>query len=328
MSNNIKFIDLFSGIGGFRIGFEKNGFTCVYSNEIDEHASKMYELNFGDNPLGDITQVDIKNIPDFDVLCAGFPCQAFSICGKQKGFEDTRGTLFFDVCRILKAKKPKVFILENVQHLLNHDKKRTFKIMKEKLEEIGYTVSYKVLNARDFGVPQNRERIIIIGSAYGEIFDFEKLECTRIDSMKDFLDVNGDFEYLSPVDYTIIENPKVQSKSGLKFIGYRNKKIRTIGVRPGTEHLSRVHKQPNRIYSINGTHPTLAAQELSGRYYIYDGKNVRKLTINECYRFMGFPDDFKKIGTSAQLYYRIGNSVCVNMISEVAKQIKIQFFGG
>lgn len=327
----IRFIDLFAGIGGFRLGFESVGCECVFSSEIDKHACEMYKKNFGDNPYCDITTVNPNTIPDFDILCAGFPCQAFSICGKQQGFKDkTRGTLFFDICRILENKKPKVFVLENVFNLEKHDKGRTLKIMLEALINLGYTVTYKVLNAKDYGVPQNRERIIIVGNINGKQFDFSKLKTNPVDSMLPFLDKEGNFEILNKEDYTLLPNNliKKQKKSGLIFCGFRNKKMRTNGVRPGTEFLSRVHKQPNRIYDANGIHPTLASQESSGRYFIKVGDVVRKLTMNECYRFMGFPDSFKKVGGTAQLYARIGNSVCVNMIKSIAKEIKNQFFKG
>lgn len=329
--NKIKFIDLFAGIGGFRLGFESAGCECVFSSEIDDHACKMYELNFGDNPKCDITKLDPSTVPDFDILCAGFPCQAFSICGKQKGFYDeTRGTLFFDICRLLEAKKPKAFVLENVSNLEKHDSGRTLTVMLSVLSELGYTVVYKVLNARNFGVPQNRERVVIVGSRDGYAFDYNRLECNTVNSMKSFLDKNGDFEILPKESYTILDQQyiKQQPKSGLVFCGYRNKKIRTVGVRPGTEHLSRVHKQPNRIYDASGVHPTLASQESSGRYFIKDDNIVRKLTMDECFRFMGFPENYKKVGGTASLYARIGNSICVNMVKAVAKEVVKQFFKG
>ncbi|WP_300453739.1 DNA (cytosine-5-)-methyltransferase [Fusobacterium sp.] len=328
-NNDYKFIDLFAGIGGFRIALEKIGFKCIFSAEIDKHACEVYKANFGDNSYCDITELDPKTIPDFDLLCAGFPCQAFSISGKQKGFyDDTRGTLFFNICEILKEKKPKAFILENVKNLEKHDKGNTLRIMLDSLQKLGYTVNYKVLNARDFKSPQNRERIILVGNRDGIYFDFSKLKIYEHRPMKDFLDYDDEenFEYLDSEEYTLIENYKEQPKSGLIFIGYRNKKIRNVGVRPGTEHLSRVHKQPNRIYSSEGTHPTLSSQETSGRYWIYDGGVVRKLTQKECFRFMGFPDSFKKIGLKSKLYQRIGNSVCVTMIEEVGNQVIKQIF--
>ncbi|BDR84447.1 DNA cytosine methyltransferase [Clostridium tetani] len=328
MDNKLKFIDLFAGIGGFRVGFERAGFECVYSCEIDEHACQMYKENFEENPYGDITTLNPKEIPDFDILLAGFPCQAFSICGRQKGFyDDTRGTLFFDICKILEQKKPKAFVLENVKNLEKHDKGNTLTVMLYSLHELGYVVSYKVLNARDFGVPQNRERIIIVGSKEGYSFDFEKLEKKTINSMEGFLDKEGDFEYLKEDEYTLIEDKHIkQQKSGLIFVGYRNKNVRIAGVRPGTQHLSRVHKQPNRIYSAKGIHPTLASQETSGRYWIYVDGKVRKLTLNECFRFMGFPEDFKKIEPIGKLYQRIGNSICVKMVESVARGVREQFF--
>lgn len=328
MADEITFIDLFAGIGGFRLGLEREGFCCVKSCENDQHAADMYRLNYKDNPLCDITKLDPSTLPDFDILCAGFPCQAFSICGQRKGFYDeTRGTLFFDICRILEFKRPKVFILENVKNLATHDKGNTFKVMLDSLENLGYTVSYKILNARDFNVPQNRERIILIGSLDGKIFDFDKLNKKTVDSMKPYLDKKGKFTYLEPSEYTLLKEFKRQPKSGLIFRGYRNKNIRKKGVRPNTEHLSRVHKQPNRIYSSEGTHPTIPSTETSGRYWIYDEGKVRKLTINECYRFFGFPEDFVKIGSTSDMYRRIGNSICVNMVQSIGAEIKNQFYG-
>lgn len=320
-----KFIDLFAGIGGFRLGLESIGGECVFSSEIEPHACEMYKANFGDDPFCDITKLDVTILPDFDVLCAGFPCQAFSICGRQKGFyDDTRGTLFFDICRILEYKKPKAFILENVANLEKHDKGKTLAVMMESLTALGYGVNYKVLNAKDFGVPQNRERIVIVGGKDGYRFDFDKVKDNPVESMIPFLDSSGNFEYLDEGTYTIIQNYKKQPKSGLIFIGYRNKKIRTVGVRPNTEHLSRVHKQPNRIYSAEGIHPTIASQEQSGRYWIYVDSKVRKITLNECFKFMGFPADFKMVGLSSKIYERIGNSICVNMVKAIALEIKNQ----
>lgn len=328
---SLKFIDLFAGIGGFRIGMERAGYKCVFSSEIDDNACKVYEANFGDNPKNDITKIDAQNIPDFDVLCAGFPCQSFSISGKQKGFYDeTRGTLFFEICRILEEKKPSAFILENVKNLAAHDKGRTLSIMMDSLNKLGYFVSYEILNAKDFGVPQNRERVIIVGTKNSGGFDFNNLKKDPVESMNEFLQKEGDFEYLDKEEYTLIDKAlvKKQDKSGLMFVGYRNKKTRTNGVRPGTEHLSRVHKQPNRIYSCEGVHPTFSSQESSGRYFILlsDGR-VRKLTIDECFTFMGFPKDFIKIGTTGNMHNRIGNSICINVVEEVAKELKISLLG-
>ena len=318
-----KFIDLFAGIGGFRSGFEKHGCECVFTSEIDSHAQEMYGLNYDDTVHSDITQIDEKEIPNHDILLAGFPCQPFSIAGEKRGFNDTRGTLFFDIERILKENKPKVVVLENVKHFKSHDKGNTIKVVLTALQELGYTTNWQVLNAKDFGVPQNRERTIIVGALNGVEFDFSKLEKKAPIAIKEILEERDDFEYLDESEYTLIENPKRQP-SGLIFAGYRNKNMRTKGVRENTEHLSRVHKQPNRIYSSDGTHPTLSSQESAGRYYIYHQGRVRKLTIKECYRLMGFSDDFKLIGSKAKLYNRIGNSIVIPMVEEIAKEVIAQ----
>lgn len=323
MKNKVTFIDLFCGVGGIRIGMETQGFSCVFSSDINAECQKTYEKNFGELPLGDITSIDEKSIPDHDILCAGFPCQPFSISGKQKGFEDTRGTLFFDICRIIKEKQPKVVFLENVKHLVHHDHGKTLKVILKKLEELDYKVKWKVLNASDFSVPQNRERIIIIGSKDIE-FDFDKIVKRPRVVLEEVLDKSGEFEYLSPEEYTLIDEPKTQ-KSGLIFAGYRNKSIRKVGVRPGTENLSRVHKQPNRIYSVKGVHPTLPSQETSGRYWVLtEDKEVRKLTLDECWRIMGFPENYERVSAIGEQYKQLGNSVCIPMISAVAKEINNQ----
>ena len=321
---NYSFIDLFAGIGGFRSGFETNKCNCVFSSEIDEHAGEIYKANYNETVFKDITKIDEKEIPDHDILLAGFPCQPFSIAGEKKGFNDTRGTLFFDIERILKEKKPKAIVLENVKHFKSHDNGNTLKVILNALNNLGYTTSWSVLNAKDFGVPQNRERTIIIGSLNGIKFDFNKLNVQKPICIKDILEEdNGQIEYLEENEYTLIQNPKRQL-SGLIFIGYRNKKIRTKGTRPDTIHLSRVHKQPNRIYSSDGTHPTLSSQESSGRYFVYHNGRVRKLTLKECYRLMGFKDNFKLLGSKSKLYNRIGNSIVIPMVQEIAKQVKKQ----
>lgn len=315
------FIDLFAGIGGFRIPLQELGGKCLFSSEFNYHAQRSYEYNFGEVPFGDITKLNLNIVPKHDILCAGFPCQPFSISGKMKGFEDTRGTLIYHVFKIIEKHQPKVVFLENVKHLVYHDNKRTLSTIIQHLENMGYIVSKRVLNASDFGLPQNRERIIIIG--HKEIkFDFSKIKKTPKPALKYFLDIENDFEYLNE-SYTILNEHKTQD-SGLVFAGYRNKTIRKAGVRPGTEHLSRVHKQPNRIYSTEGVHPALPSQESSGRFWIWHEGNVRKLTIQECYRIMGFPNQFIFINNKSELYKQIGNSVAIPMIKAVGEQIKNQ----
>ena len=322
------FIDLFAGIGGFRYSFEQAGGKCVFSSEFNPAAQRVYYDNYGDYPFGDITEIDENSIPDFDVLCAGFPCQPFSICGLKKGFEDTRGTLFFDVCRIIKAKQPSVVVLENVKHLTKHDKGKTFKVILNTLNELGYNTAHKVLDAQHYGVAQSRERIIIVATKHGT-FNFNDLQKSKPIFIRDILDKEGDFEYLSKHEYTLLDKRLVKRQpSGLMFCGYRNKETWKTGIRPNTEHLSRVHRQPNRIYHINGIHPTIPSQETSGRFWIYipEDDAVRKLTIKECYKLMGFPETFKIDTNKGNAYKQCGNSVAIPLIKELAKSIIRQGF--
>ena len=317
----MKFIDLFAGIGGFRSGFEKAGFTCIFSSEIDPNCQEVYHKNYGELPFGDIRKINPDQLEHFEVLVGGFPCQPFSICGKKQGFEDIRGTLFFEICRVIEAKQPPIIVLENVKHLIHHDQGNTLKVIISNLENLGYYVRHQLLNARHFGLPQNRERLFIIATKL-KPFNFSKLKYTSTPKLRHFLDKEGDFEILDKSEYTLIDSPKKQD-SELIFVGYRNKGIWKTGVRPNTEHLSRVHRQPNRIYSIDGVHPTLPSQETSGRFFIYIPENnlVRKLTIQECYRIMGFPDNFKKANSLAECYKQIGNSVCIPLVEAIAKEL-------
>lgn len=319
---SFKFIDLFAGIGGFRLALEANQGECVFSSEWDKNAQETYLNNFKDQPHGDITKIKATDIPDHDVLCAGFPCQAFSKSGKGLGFEDTRGTLFFDVLRIAKEKKPKVLFLENVANLLSHDNGNTFQVIKKSLEAIGYTVSYKVLNAKDYGLAQNRSRIIIIASH--KEFDFDKIKSSKSVKLADII-TSKDEDVLSKDKYTLLSEDLVKEQdSGLIFCGYLNKATRKVGVSKNSLHHSRTHKQPNRIYHIKGTHPTLSSQESSGRYWVYDGTKVFKLSLKDCYTLQGFPSHYKIHPVKTQAYKQIGNSVPVTMMTKIAKEIKKQ----
>jgi DNA (cytosine-5)-methyltransferase 1 len=318
-----RFIDLCAGIGGMRIAAEQNGGECVFSCEVNKSAAKVYEENFSEDPTGDLTEIDLEAVPEHDLLIAGFPCQPFSICGYKRGFEDTRGTIFFHILNIIKEKNPQCVLLENVKHFAQHDSGRTKAVIISALEELGYQVADKVLNATDFGLAQNRERTIIVASRSGT-FRFEFPDYPR----KCILDiVEEDAEHQEMTDAHVLLSPeklKTQPKSGLKFVGYRKKAIRKAGVREGTEHLSRTHKQPNRIYSAEGTHPTLAAGETSGRYWILEGDRIRKLTLRECYRLQGFPDSFKLCQSQTQAYKQVGNSVPIPMIGAVISALLTQ----
>jgi len=319
-SRGFRFVDLFSGIGGMRLAAEASNGQCVFSSEINKAAALTYERNFGDKPHGDITAIDPQVIPDHDLLLGGFPCQPFSISGHRKGFEDTRGTLFFHILNIARIKKPNCLILENVKHFKNHDGGRTLKVVIDALAELGYHVTVDVLNANRFGLPQSRYRTIIVASKLGK-FDFSNLKTTDIVSMQKVLEADGDFTFLGRHEFILLDEKliKTQKKTGLQFVGYRKRELRKAGIRPGTEHLSRVHKQPNRIYSALGTHPTISASESSGRYWILHNEQVRKLTMRECYRLQGFPESFEFHRSPVAAYRQIGNSVPVPMIAEVIR---------
>ena len=305
-----SFIDLFAGIGGMRIAFEKNGGDCVYSNEWNKYCQQTYFANFGEQPDGDITKVDARIIPDHDVLVAGFPCQPFSIAGVSKkqslgratGFEDkTQGTLFFDVCRIIKAKRPKAFMLENVKNLKSHDKGNTFKVIMESLEELDYEVFYEILDGQNY-VPQHRERILIVGfdrKRYGCDVDF-KFDIHPVEPkpvMKDILEENVDDRYtLSDKLWTYLQN-------------YAEK-----------------HKAAGNGFGYGLADPNGVARTLSARYYkdgseiliAQEDQNPRRLTPRECARLQGFPDNFKIVVSDTQAYKQFGNSVVVPLMTDVA----------
>lgn len=323
---NFKFIDLFCWIWGFRTALSELGWDCVFSSDIDENCKKAYFLNYGEMPYWDITLANPSDIPSHDILCAWFPCQPFSVSGKQRWFEDTRWTLFFTILEIIKVRKPKVVFLENVANLRTHDKWRTLKVIVDSLRESWYEVNYKVLNAKDFWVPQNRERIIIIGTLKKAFVFPDRIEWPEINII-DILDKKWDFEYLMPEEYTILDKKYWKRQSSwLIFCWYRNKSIRTKWARENTEHLSRVHKQPNRIYHIDWVHPTIPSQESSWRFWIYDNKKVRKLTLNECFKLQWFPEKFIKVWSKWTLYNQIWNSVAIPMIKSIWENILQQFF--
>lgn len=308
-----KFIDLFAGIGGMRLAYEAAGGQCVYSSEWNKYSQKTYFANFGELPDGDITKVDARSIPKHDILVAGFPCQPFSIAGVSKkrslgratGFEDkTQGTLFFDVCRILRDRRPSAFMLENVKNLKSHDRGNTFKVIMESLHELDYAVFYQVLDGKMF-VPQHRERILIVGfdkKRFGDQIDFSFDVKPKEPSpvFGDILEENVDPKYtLSDKLWLYLQNYAAKHKAAGNGFGY--------GIAP-----------------LDGI-----ARTLSARYYkdgseiliAQDGKNPRRLTPRECARLMGFPDSFKIPVSDTQAYRQFGNSVVVPLMTAVAKLV-------
>jgi DNA-cytosine methyltransferase len=328
---NMKYIDLFCGIGGFHQALTNVIPTskCVMASDIDENARFTYQTNNALAPVGDIKKIDIATIPAFNLICGGFPCQAFSIAQwkDNKAFDDPRGTLFFEILRIVDAHKPKCLLLENVANLIKINKGAVLETLLNSLKTRGYKVSYALLSPHQFGIPQNRERVYIVATASEKAFDFKDLlnkasTCKLVDILD--TDVPED-HYIDPAKYVILNTTQVktQAKSGLRFCGYLKGALRKVGAKEDTEHLSRVHKQLMRIYSTNGTHPTLAASETSGRYHIYEEstKRVRRLTLNECYKLMAYPSSFVKHTNKGVAYKHIGNSVCVRVIEEIVKEM-------
>lgn len=301
-----KAIDLFAGIGGIRLGFEnafKENIEFVFSSEIDKYAQQTYKANFDGDVAGDITKIDEKDIPSHDILLAGFPCQAFSIAGKRLGFEDTRGTLFFEVARIIKYHKPKILFLENVKGFVNHDNGNTFRVVKETLEEMGYKVFTKVLNAKDFGVPQNRERIYIVAFLDDIEFEFPEALYTEV-SIKSKLekDVLEKYYYNGKPLFERIKGEVVDENS---IYQWRRQYVRE---------------------NKSGVCPTLTANMGTGGHnvpIVKDKNGIRKLTPRECANFQGFPDTFILPNlVDSQLYKQCGNSVVVEVIKKIAIEIK------
>jgi len=296
-SSEYRIIDLFAGIGGIRLGFEKHGCKSVFSSEWDEHAKKIYKDNFGEEPFGDINLIEPKDIPDHDILLAGFPCQPFSIAGKGLGFSDTRGTLFFNIEEILRVKKPKAFLLENVKRLTTHDKGNTFQTIKNKLENLGYHLHYKVLNSLEYGgVPQKRERIYIIGFLGKVDFDFpEKLE--RYKPLAEILENDADIES----KYFLSE--EIKNK--------RFEKLKKEPPMPSIWH--------ENIGGNISALPYSCALRAGGSYNYLVVNGVRRLTGREMLRLQGFPDSYKIDVPYTQARKVAGNSVTVTVIERIAE---------
>jgi DNA (cytosine-5)-methyltransferase 1 len=302
----IKLIDLFAGIGGIRKGFElafNNDIECVFTSEIDKYAIETYKANFGDENIhGDITDIIASDVPDHDILLAGFPCQPFSQAGLKKGFEDTRGTLFFNIEEILIKKQPQAFLLENVKQLKGHDKGNTLRVILNHLDKAGYKTFVNVLAAKDFGVPQNRERIFIVG----------------------FLDHSIDFKFPEPLNIPTRVGNILESTVDPSF---------TISDKlwEGHQRRKEMHKTRGNGFGYSLFNAdSLYTNTISARYYKdgseilieQKGKNPRKLTPKEASLLQGFPDDFIIQVSNVQAYKQFGNSVCVPVIEAVALQMK------
>lgn len=295
-----KFIDLFAGIGGIRMPFDELGGECVFTSEWDKYAQKTYLANYGELPEGDITKIPVEKIPSHDLLLAGFPCQPFSMAGKKKGFDDTRGTLFFNIEEIVRYHKPKVLFLENVKNLKSHDKGRTFKVIQEHLEALGYKVYSQVLNAKDFGLPQNRERIYII--CFRDDVDFSYPTPTGIKTrVGDILEKEVDPKY------TI---------SDRLWAGHQRRKI---------EHRNKGNGFGFSLFNSESPYTST----ITARYH-KDGaeilieqndKNPRKVTPREAGRLQGYPDSFVIPVSDVQAYKQFGNSVAVPVIRAVAQKL-------
>lgn len=308
----MKAISFFAGAGGIDIGFNQAGAKVIFANEIDEYAAKSYKLNFKDKIIvDDINNLKMKDIPTHDILLAGFPCQAFSIAGYRKGFDDERGELFFSVLRIIKSKKPKVVFLENVKNLVSHDNGNTFKVIKKALEENGYFVKYKVMNAKDYSeVPQNRERIYIVAFEDEDKcnkFEFPK-EIKRKTTVFDVIDFEKkvpDKYYLTEKNFKHIEKLKIEANEIGTIYQWRRQYVRA---------------------NKSGVVPTLTANMGMGGHnvpIILTKNGLRKLTPRECFNVQGYPEKYKIDSTQAdsRLYKQAGNSVAVPVIKRIAQNI-------
>jgi len=299
----IRYIDLFCGIGGFRTAFEQACKEvgediipeCVFSSDIDKYAQFAYEYNFGDRPFGDITQVDERDIPDHDILFAGFPCQPFSIIGQKRGFNDIRGTLFFDIARILKEKKPNAFILENVKQLVGHDNGQTLQVILDTLRELGYHTYAKVLNALDYGLPQKRERIIIVGHKDPIFFAFPPKQQTY-----------------TPLSEILVPNPEAKH-----FLSERIRDKRLASHKP--KHFPSIWHE-NKAGNIS-SYPYSCALRAGASYNYLVVNGELRLTPREMLRLQGFPDTFEIVVPDGQARKQAGNSVPVKMIKAVMLRV-------
>ncbi len=315
-----KFIDLFAGIGGFRLALERLGGTCVYSSEWDKYCQETYEANFSEIPDGDITEVSETDIPNHDVLCAGFPCQSFSIAGKRGGFEDTRGTLFFDVARIIREKQPKAFFLENVKGLMSHRGGKTLETILNVLrEDLGYFVpDPKVINAKNFGVPQNRERVFIVGfhlSTGVTKFSYPKpvRNSTTIGDILEENVVSAKY-YLSDTYLESLRKHKRRHERKGNGFGYEI--VEKDGIANAIV-VGGMGKERNLVYD-DRLEDFTPVTNIKGKV---NREGIRRMTPREWARLQGYPDDFKFPVSDTQAYKQLGNSVAVPAIKATGQKI-------
>ncbi len=354
----MKFIDLFSGIGGFRLGLELAGHECVGHCEVDKFADRSYRAMYsceGEWFINDVRKINPKEMPEFELLCAGFPCQSFSIAGKRRGFEDIRGTMFFEIARLVNERKPPLLLLENVKGLLSHDQGRTFKTILSTLYELGYDAEWQLLNSKDFGVPQNRERVFIIAHIRGRSFTkiFPIISCNpktlkqliggkqgqrvySIDGLSTTLTSHGGGQGAKTGLYFVDLNLKPQVTENARCIkarynsGITNKAADNSGVLVIPRAVltpERLKKRQNGRRFKNENEPmfTLTTQD---RHGILLGGAIRKLTPLECFRLQGFPDEFyykaQSVNSDSQLYKQAGNSVTVSIVYEIGTRLRVE----
>lgn len=309
--SNYTFIDLFAGIGGFHLAMSSFGANCVFASEWDKYAAETYQQNFNIKPFGDITKIEESDIPKHDILCGGFPCQAFSISGKQKGFDDIRGTLFFDIARIINHHNPKVVFLENVKNLTKHNEGKTLATINETLKRLGYNVYTKVLNASNFGLPQNRERLYIVAfrkDINAVHFNFP-IATNQPVCLEEILETN-------PINAKVVKRIDIEITKNYNELHWLNKPIQIGKVNKGG--------QGERIYHPSGHAITLSAYgggvgSKTGLYLV--NEKIRKLSPRECARVQGFPENFILNSSDIQSYKQFGNSVSVNVLQHILCEI-------
>ena len=339
--NEMKFFDLFAGIGGFRVGLEANGHECIGSCEIDDYARKIYAKNFGHQPrYKDVKDIDPKELPDFDILCGGFPCQSFSMAGNRKGFEDKRGNLFFEIARLVEEKRPPILLLENVKGLLSHEKGETFRVIIQTLDELGYDVEWQLLNSKYF-VPQNRERVFIIGhlrgESRGEVLPlgevgkrndksrkklYAKDECSSTLTATYWKGYGGGRPMIAEPKLKVLKNSKDDSYRVYSTDGVaRSLRANSggLGSKTGVYMVYKSNTNANMKQRVQKRDNTWTLTNNSGDFVLIDDCRIRKLTPTECERLQGFPDGWTKGISDTQRYKCLGNAVTATVTEFIAR---------